>query len=192
MIRCRFCGGGWPVSPVRLLYWLVERRKMENFSRNHKRLFQFGEYMVSGGVYFWVGYLLLDLFYYAWHWNLWWSTIVSNLVGWSVNYLLQRFWAFNNASLKEQKTRVTERYISITLVDFLLNYLILDGLRAISITPAIGQFISAAFFTGWNYLWYRFWVFPEKGDELELKTTVVRLFMHRAHGHSTFAARKNK
>jgi putative flippase GtrA len=127
--------------------------------------------MVSGGVYFWVGYATFALFYgihtdsftfEGLGWNLWWSTITSNFIGWSVNFLLQRYWVFNNPHLKGKLAKVTGRYIFITLVDFVLNYFILYGLKQVGITPYIGQFISSAFFTVWNYLWYRFWVFPER------------------------------
>jgi putative flippase GtrA len=75
---------------------------------------------------------------------------------------MQRYWVFNNKSLKGHQTEVTGRYIFITLVDFVLNYLIVASLKAVGISPYIGQFISSGFFTVWNYLWYRFWVFPEK------------------------------
>ncbi|MGA3150550.1 MAG: GtrA family protein [Candidatus Saccharimonadales bacterium] len=151
-----------------------------------KLLIQFIEYMISGGAYFWVGYVLLDYLYYAQHWSLWWSTIVSNVIGWSVNFALQRYWVFNNRALKGHQTEVTSRYIFITLVDFVLNYFILYGLRQVGITPAIGQFISSAFFTGWNYFWYRFWVFPEHMAKRKTKITVARVVAHRAHGHSAY------
>ncbi len=155
--------------------------------KNQRKLIvQFVEYMVSGGVYFWVGYTILDYLYYAAHWSLWWSTIVSNVIGWSVNFILQRFWVFNNRTLKEHQTQVTGRYIFITLVDFILNYFILYGLKLAGITPAIGQFISSAFFTVWNYLWYRFWVFPQKFTGRKTKTTLARVAAHRAHGHSAY------
>ena len=142
--------------------------------------------MVSGGVYFWIGYALLDYLYYLQHWSLWWSTILSNILGWAVNFLLQRFWVFNNQALKGHQTDVTRRYIFITLVDFVLNYYILLGLRTVGITPAIGQFISSAFFTGWNYLWYRFWVFPVHMSKHKTKITHARVVAHRAHGHSAY------
>ena len=154
--------------------------------KKHKLLIQFIEYLVSGGVYFWVGYALLDYLYYAAHWNLWWSTIVSNLVGWTVNYILQRFWVFSNKSLKAHATQVTGRYIFITLVDFVLNYFILYGLKQISITPAIGQFISSAFFTIWNWFWYKLWVFPEHMAKHKTIVTPARVVAHRAHGHSAY------
>jgi putative flippase GtrA len=157
--------------------------------QNRRLVIQFIEYMVSGGVYFWVGYALLDYLYYAAHWSLWWSTIVSNLAGWSVNFVLQRFWAFNNQTLKGHQTEVTTRYILITLVDFVLNYFILYGLKAIGITPAIGQFFSSGFFTVWNYFWYRFWVFPEKLSRKKKVITPARVVAHRAHGHSAYIRR---
>ena len=154
--------------------------------QQHKLIIQFVEYMASGGVYFWVGYLLLDYLYYARHWSLWWSTIISNIVGWAVNFTLQRYWVFNNKALKGKQTQVTRRYIFITLVDFLLNYVILSSLRRFGITPAIGQFISSAFFTIWNYFWYRFWVFPEAMAKHKAKVTPARVVAHRAHGHSAY------
>jgi putative flippase GtrA len=160
-----------------------------------KLVIQFIQYMVSGGVYFWVGYLAFALFYgvhsdsFTFNglgWNLWWSTITSNVIGWSVNYVMQRFWVFNNKSLKNNATQVTGRYIFITLVDFGLNYLILYGLRQIGITPYIGQFISSAFFTVWNYIWYRFWVFPEKIKKKRAVISPARVVAHRPHGPAAF------
>lgn len=158
----------------------------KKLKQRHKVLVQFIEYLASGGVYFWVGYVLLDYLYYAAHWNLWWSTIVSNVVGWSVNFALQRFWVFSNKSLKGHNSQVTGRYIFITLVDFVLNYFILYGLKQVNITPAIGQFISSAFFTGWNWVWYKFWVFPEHMSKRKTLITPARIAAHYPHGHLAY------
>jgi len=163
---------------------------MPKKSNRRKAVIQFIEYMISGGAYFWVGYLILDYLYYGLHWNkgaqFWWATMISNIVGWSINFVLQRFWVFNNKSLKGHQTEVTTRYIIITLIDFVMNYFILYGLKSVGITPAIGQFISSGFFTIWNYLWYRFWVFPEKIKRKKTIVTPARLVAHRAHGHSAY------
>ena len=163
--------------------------------KNHKLLIQFIEYMISGGVYFWAGYAAFA-FFYGIHteqfsydglgWSLWWATITSSVFGWTVNFILQRFWVFNNKSLKAHQTQVTTRYIIITLVDFILNYFILFGLKQVGISPYIGQFISSGFFTVWNYFWYRFWVFPEKINRQKTKVTPARVVAHRAHGHSAY------
>ena len=163
---------------------------MKKLSKNRRKLLiQFIEYMISGGAYFWVGYAAFAYFWSGLHWSLWWATITSNVIGWTVNYLLQRFWVFNNIALKGHQTQVTGRYAFITLVDFLLNYLILYSLRKAGITPYIGQFISSGFFTVWNYLWYRFWVFPERMAKHKARVTPARFVAHRAHGHSAYHVR---
>jgi putative flippase GtrA len=159
---------------------------MAKKSKRSKVVIQFIEYMISGGVYFWVGYGILNYLYYAAHWSLWWSTILSNVVGWTANFILQRFWVFNNQSLKGHQTQVTTRYIFITLVDFVMNYYILLALKNVGITPAIGQFVSSGFFTVWNYLWYKYWVFPAKFAKKKAMVTPARVVAHRAHGHVAY------
>lgn len=162
--------------------------------KNRKVTIQFTEYLISGGAYFWVGYgilLFLDSYFQTnLHWSrdvsLWWATIISNVIGWTVNYILQRFWVFNNKALKNHQTQVTGRYIFITLVDFVMNYFILLGLDNIGIAPKFGQFISSGFFTAWNWFWYKYWVFPEKFARKKAAVTAARMVAHRAHGHSAY------
>ncbi len=123
---------------------------------------QIVEYLVSGGAYFWSGYLAFFIFWSVFHWNLFLAKIGADIIGWVVNYMLQRYWVFNNADLAKHKTEVTTRYLIITAVNFLIDYLIVRGLRNAGLTPYLGQFVSAGFFTIWNYFWYKYWVFPEK------------------------------
>lgn len=129
--------------------------------RQKKLIIQFVEYMVSGGAYFVTGYLIFFAADKGLHWSLWWSKLASNIAGWTVNYVLQRYWVFKNPHLKGSLAKTNARYIFITLVDFVLDYLIVAGLKSAGLTPYLGQFVSSGFFTFWNYLWYRFWVFPE-------------------------------
>ncbi len=126
-----------------------------------KVLVQAVEYMISGGAYFWTGYLIFFVADKGLHWNLWWAKLASNVAGWTINYILQRYWVFKNPHLKDHLGKTTARYIFITLVNFVLDYLIVAALKSAGLTPYIGQFVSSGFFTVWNYLWYRFWVFPE-------------------------------
>ena len=130
-----------------------------------KTLRQVIEYLVSGGAYFWSGYLAFFILYSIFHVSLFWAKISADVIGWIVNYILQRYWVFNNPDLDKHKNNVTTRYIIITLVDFLLDYLIVKELKNFGITPYIGQFVSAGFFTVWNWFWYKLWVFPEKKEK---------------------------
>ncbi len=128
---------------------------------NKQSITQFVQYLVSGGAYFWSGYLM---FFVADQWldlDLWWAKLIANLTGWTVNYVLQRYWVFNNPKLRNKNTQVTGRYIAITAFNFVLDYVIVRVLKDVGISPYIGQFVSAGFFTGWNYLWYKFWVFKQ-------------------------------
>src|SRR5206468_3109884 len=120
--------------------------------KNQRKIaLQFVKYSVSGGAYFWSGYLMFFVADKGLHWNLWWAKMSANIVGWVVNYSLQRFWTFTNPELKKHKTQVTFRYGVITLVDFLIDYMIVASLKTLGLTPYLGQFGSAGFFTFWNY-----------------------------------------
>ena len=131
-------------------------------NENRKLAIQIAEYLISGGAYFWTGYGVFALLWSVLGWSLWWAKLGANVVGWTVNFLLQRYWVFKHPHLKGHLGQVSGRYVVITLIDFVLDYLIVNGLRQIGITPYIGQFISAGFFTIWNYIWYRWWVFPQR------------------------------
>ncbi len=145
------------------------------------------EYMISGGAYFWTGYTVFFLGDKVFHLSLWWAKLAANIIGWLVNYLLQRFWVFRSPELAKNKTEVTTRYIIITLVDFVVDYYIILGLKTIHITPYIGQFASAGFFTVWNYLWYKYWVFPDHFKTSKFRRlTPLRVMAHRPHGSSAY------
>jgi putative flippase GtrA len=135
---------------------------MKKLKKKQKReIIRIVEYMISGGAFFWSGYVSFFVFDYLLDFHLWWATSLSYLIGWTVNYLLQRYWVFNNPRLAKHQTEVTSRYIIISLVNLVINYVILWSLKNLGITPYIGQFVSAGFFTVWNYIWYKFWVFPK-------------------------------
>jgi len=124
-----------------------------------KILIQLAEYMVAGGAYFWAGYFIIVFLTPII--GLWWSNIIGNGVGVTVNFILERYWVFKS-SKKRHVTEVSMRYVILTGFNFFLNYLILNGLQQVGIVVAIGQFIASAFFTVWNYLWYKYWVFVDK------------------------------
>lgn len=128
----------------------------------HKNLIQeIIRYLTTGGVWFIAGYAAFFVCDKGLGLNLWWATIISNLIGWSLNFGLERYWVFSK-SKGEEITQVSARYIVYTAITFVMTYFILDGLKKVGISPYIGQFISAGFFTFWNYYWYKSWVFKSK------------------------------
>lgn len=123
---------------------------------------QFGKYLIGGSTWFISAYLIFALCYSVFDWYWLWAKLLADLVGWTLNYLVQRYWAFAGNNLKLSEMEHVGRYIFIESIGFVLDYLIIGGLYYIGITPYIGFFISAAFFTVWSYLWYKYWVFPEE------------------------------
>lgn len=151
--------------------------------KRRQRLFiQFVEYLVGGGVWFWSGYILIVLLDN--HIGLFWANLIGNAVGITLNFLIQYFWAFRT----KRKTSIeltAGRYVVYTLLNaFLLNYLILKGLRDyLGLPPEIGQFIASGFFTIWNYIWYKLWVFPEKEHPAKTRPRVRRIHKHLTTRH---------
>lgn len=140
----------------------TKKRSVKAQNRHYKTERQIVEYLISGGAYFWSGYLAFFVMYQWLHWTLWWAKISADIVGWIVNYLLQRYWVFNNPQLAKHKIDVTGRYLIISGVDFVIDYFIVKILNLHGLSPYIGQFVSAGFFTVWNFLFYKFWVFPNR------------------------------
>lgn len=127
-----------------------------------KTAIQFLKYMAGGGVYFWVGYAVFALCYSGFGWKWFPAKVAADAVGWTLNYLIQRYWAFAGTSKKLSEMQHVGRYIFIESIGFVIDYLIIAGLNELGVTPYVGFFISAAFFTVWSYFWYKYWVFPEQ------------------------------
>lgn len=126
-----------------------------------REVVRFGKYLVGGSIYFWIGYAVFAIGYSGLQWSWLAAKIAADIIGWTSNYLVQRFWAFGDQiHLSEMKH--ASRYVIIEAVGFVLDYLIIWGLESIGISPYIGFFLAAGFFTFWSYFRYKYWVFPEK------------------------------
>jgi putative flippase GtrA len=128
----------------------------------NKTVFQFGKYFTGGLVYFWVGYAVFALCYSGFGWWWLWAKAAADIAGWTLGYLVQRYWAFAGTQLRLSEMQHVGRYIAVSVVGLALDYLIIAGLNAAGISPYAGFFVAAGFFTVWNYLWYKYWVFPER------------------------------
>lgn len=139
---------------------MAKKSNKNSITKHRKILIQFAEYMVTGGVWFWSGYIIIVVL--DGHIGLFWANFIGNAVGITLNFLLSKYWVFKTKK-KSKNNDAAWRYIIYTgLNAFLLNYLILYGLQdGLGIDPAIGQFIASAFFTVWNFAWYKLWVFKD-------------------------------
>lgn len=139
----------------------------KKFPGRKEDITRFAKYLVGGSLYFWVGYGVFALCYTGLGWKWFPAKVLSDAIGWTLNYFVQRFWAFSDhVSLGEMQHAA--RYVSIEAVGFVLDYLLIGGLYALGVTPYIGFFISGVFFTFWSFLWYKYWVFPETGGKIKI------------------------
>ena len=130
--------------------------KQLKFIKIDKKLFL--KYWFNGWIYFWTGYLIFFIMYSLLHHSWLESKIVADAIGWTLNYILQRIFVFNQAHRLKELAHLY-RYLFVESFGFVIDYLIIWGLKSIGITPYIGFFISSGFFTVWSYLWYKYFVF---------------------------------
>ncbi len=126
---------------------------------DRRLLIQFLEYMVGGGVYFWAGLGVFAVLYNVFHWSWLPAKVLADLVGWTLNFIIQRYWAFNDVRLKGRDWPVITRYSIIKVTDLLIDYTTVALFISAGLTPYFGFLVSAMFTTVWDYIWYRFWVF---------------------------------
>lgn len=144
------------------------RRRTQARQKTRRMIIQFIEYLVGGGVWFWSGYVIIVFTSDYWQpfgnpaKDIFIGNLLGNAVGITLNYLIQYYWVFRT---KRPKTIAftAKRYIVYTVLNaFILNYLLLYYMKEwFGIDPKISQFIASGFFTVWNYIWYKIWVFPE-------------------------------
>lgn len=130
--------------------------------KQKKNFTQITQYAITGGAWFWSGYAMFALCFSVFHLGIIPSKIISYVFGLSVNFVLERFWVFNSRDARKNLDKVSVRYVLLSAVNLAIDTLIVWSLSKVGITPYIGQFVSAGFFTFWNYVWYRLWVFARK------------------------------
>jgi putative flippase GtrA len=128
-------------------------------AKNKKTLKEVIQYSITGGAWFWSGYAMFALCYSVLGLDIVPSKIISYVFGLNVNFLLERFWVFNDRRARKELDTVTSRYVILSLINLGIDTVIVWGLSKLGISPYIGQFVSAGFFTVWNYVWYKLWVF---------------------------------
>lgn len=120
-----------------------------------KALSQFLKYNLGGLAYFWSAWAIITF-----------STsklgsvqayLLGNFVGMLLNYLVQKFIAFGESN----KTILSSgwKYVFITILNLGIGYILLQLLVGIGLELWLAQFGNAAFFTVWNWYWYKTWVF---------------------------------
>lgn len=128
-------------------------------TKNKHSIKQIIQYSITGGAWFWSGYAMFALCYSFFGIDIVPSKVISYCFGLIINFLLERFWVFDSKQARKNLDKVTIKYVLLSAVNLVIDTLIVWSLSLQGLTPYIGQFVSAGFFTVWNYMWYKLWVF---------------------------------
>lgn len=116
---------------------------------------------LAGNVLFWgtyIGYFVLNNVY---HWAELPALMVASTIAHILFFIVDKEWVFADKSGRRKTNAEVLRFLAFMGFNYALNIVIIETLsRYAGIEPEIGQFIAAAFFTAWNFLGLRFWVFP--------------------------------
>lgn len=115
-------------------------------------------------MFFVVGYLVFAILYGVFHWPWLPAKLLADFLGWSANFAIQYFVAFGDERKGQKTHAVAGKFTAISLLNLLIDYAIVGGLNWLGVTPFIGLFVAAGFFTIWKWLWYKNWVFKKHQD----------------------------
>ena len=131
-------------------------------SLHRKTLLQFTYFNFGGLIFFVSGYLVFALVYGWLHWHWLAAKGLADLTGWWLNYLVQHYLAFADTARTAGHKQVLRRYVPFSLLNVLIDYALVGGLKWLGVSPFLGLWISSLFFTIWKWLWYKHWVFRQQ------------------------------
>ncbi len=130
--------------------------KNTKLQKNAKQFFIFN---LGGAVFFVSGYLIFAVLYglLGWHWLI--AKAIADLVGWSLNYLIQHYLAFHESAREQGHKMVLKKFVPFSLLNIPIDYAIVGLLKAAGVSPFMGLWVSSIFFTIWKWLWYKNHIF---------------------------------
>lgn len=121
---------------------------------------EFIKLQLAGNVLFWGTYIGFPIFHEVLGWPSLWALATASFIGNILFFIIDKKWVFvDKTGRRRTKTEVV-RFCIFMGINFFINLAVVEGLRHYyGISEYIGQFVAAAFFTIWNYIGLKFWVF---------------------------------
>lgn len=123
---------------------------------------EFVKLQLAGNILFWGTYIGYFLLFELADWGYMEALVTASLVSHVLFFIVNKEWVFEDET-GERKTGVEAvRFALFMGLNFFINLAIIGGLQEyFDITPYIGQFISAFFFTIWSFIGLKYWVFRD-------------------------------
>lgn len=135
-----------------------------------KNFVEFLKLQLAGNILFWGTYLGFFLLYEVANWTEVLSLAVASVIAHALFFIANSEWVFDEKGERRKTSGELTRFVSFMGLNYFINLGIIYGLRFFfDITPYIGQFISALFFTLWTFIGLKYWVFREAQHHASLR-----------------------
>lgn len=125
-----------------------------------KNLIQFIKLQLAGNVLFWGTYIGFFVLYEIAEQPEVLSLALASVVAHAAFFFVDKKWVFHEGEGRRKTGVELRRFIIFMGINYFINLGIITGLsHYFDISPYIGQFISAAFFTFWTFIGLKYWVF---------------------------------
>lgn len=123
---------------------------------------EFIKLQLAGNILFWVTYAGFFVLHELLGWADLSALATASIVAHLCFFIADKEWVFNDKTGQRKTGVEVVRFILFMGMNYFINLGIIAGLdKYFDVSPYIGQFVAAAFFTVWNFVGLRFWVFQE-------------------------------
>jgi len=127
-----------------------------------KYAIDFIKLQLSGNILFWGTYLGYFLLHEILHWSDILALATASIIAHIFFFLANKEWVFDDKTGKRKTSGEVVRFVIFMGINYFINLGIIAGLdHYYGLSPYIGQFVAGFFFTFWNFIGLRFWVFQE-------------------------------
>lgn len=125
-----------------------------------RNILQFIKLQLAGNVLFlgtYGGYIVADQVF---HNHSIFAVAIPSILAHGLFFIVDKNWVFSEKTGKRKTGAEIVRFIAFMGMNYFINLGIIGGLQHyFGISPYIGQFIAATFFTFWTWAGLKFWVF---------------------------------
>jgi putative flippase GtrA len=137
-----------------------------------QNLIEFVKLQLAGNILFWGTYFGFFMLYEVANWTEVASLAIASVIAHIAFFIVNSEWVFDEKGQRRKSKGELTRFILFMGLNYFINLGIIYGLsRYLDITPYIGQFIAALFFTLWTFLGLKYWVFSEAHLHASLRVT---------------------
>jgi putative flippase GtrA len=125
---------------------------------------------LAGNILFWGTYFGFFVFHQLFSWTEIAALATASVIAHVLYFIVDREWVFDDKGKRRKTSSELIRFVLFMGLNYFINLgIIYVLLHYFDLTPYIGQFIAAGFFTVWSYFGLKFWVFRQATHSASLR-----------------------